>query len=226
MAFYLYVVLAFVAACYAEAASNVASSFVCKSNNAYYKIDASCDSYIQCNGYVPTTLTCPDGLHYNPDVKWPNYPCGYPMDVPCLGRATQPAQSTPDCPHKYGYFQSPIASSEDCGHFRLCVDGHPMEMECPSGLAFNPSSGRCDWPDQVPSCKANDFLGFSCPPAPLGENGELLDVIYNFKHPDSCFYFFSCQQGRARLLSCDPGLAFDAASSRCVDEDLVHCSHQ
>lgn len=28
-------------------------------------------------------MNCPDGLHYDPKVEWPNYPCGYPMDVQC-----------------------------------------------------------------------------------------------------------------------------------------------
>lgn len=31
-------------------------------------------------------MQCPDGLHYDPEAKWPAYPCGYPQDVQCDGR--------------------------------------------------------------------------------------------------------------------------------------------
>lgn len=36
--------------------------------------------------FEATRQTCPEGLHYNPAAKWPEYACGYPMDVPCLSR--------------------------------------------------------------------------------------------------------------------------------------------
>lgn len=31
-------------------------------------------------------MQCPDGLHFDPAAPWPNYPCGYPMEVSCQGR--------------------------------------------------------------------------------------------------------------------------------------------
>ncbi|XP_075979070.1 protein obstructor-E-like [Anticarsia gemmatalis] len=226
MAFFFFVALALVAAGHAAEVQQqpLTRSSVCKSRNGYYKVDASCDSYVECNDYMAVDQICPDGLHYNPEAKWPNYPCGYPMDVPCQGRgAAQPAQPTVECPHQYGYFASPVASPDNCGQYRMCVAGRAIEMVCPTGLAFNPSSGRCDWPDLVPSCKVEDFLGFSCPAAPLDARGNPMDIVLNYKYEGNCYYFFSCEQGRARLLSCDNGMAFDQVSGRCVDADLVDC---
>lgn len=37
-------------------------------------------------GFVAVEMSCPDGLHYNPEAQWPEYPCGYPSDVACEGR--------------------------------------------------------------------------------------------------------------------------------------------
>lgn len=137
-------------------------------------------------------MDCPDGLNYNPEAKWPNYPCSYPQDVPCEGRKSrrefkctlllsvlhyskgisfffmydylfslpEPAKPTTNCPRQNGYFKSPLAKENDCGHYRLCSGGESFEMYCPTGLAFNPDTGRCDWLELVPSCNAesNTFM--------------------------------------------------------------------
>ncbi|PZC71807.1 protein obstructor-E [Helicoverpa armigera] len=228
---YVCFALVFVAACNAQAATDApvgaTRSSICKQRNAYYKVDTSCDSYVECTEFVANEMLCPDGLHFNPEAKWPSYPCGYPMDVPCQGRGSaQPAQPTADCPHQYGYFPSPVATADNCGQYRMCVAGKAIEMVCPTGLAFNPDTGRCDWPDLVASCKTEDFLGFSCPAAPTDADGNPLDLVFNYKYQGNCFYFFSCEKGRARLLSCDNGLAFDPASGRCVDAEFVNCDVQ
>lgn len=39
--------------------------------------------------YQTIEMDCPDGLNYNPEAKWPNYPCSYPQDVPCEGRKSR-----------------------------------------------------------------------------------------------------------------------------------------
>lgn len=64
----------------------------------------------------------------------------------------EPAQPTEDCPHQYGYFK--VGDHQNCGQFMNCADGRGYIFDCPEGLAFNPESYRCDWPDQVPDCDA------------------------------------------------------------------------
>ncbi|XP_068628993.1 protein obstructor-E-like [Battus philenor] len=195
---------------------------VCREYNTYYKIQGSCDSYIECNAYKATYKSCPDGLYFVRDVEWPAYPCAYPSDAQCEGNdAPQRAISSQECKHQYGFFASPLASRSDCGKYRMCVEGKAFEMECAMGLAFNPESGRCDWPDLVPSCNAEEFLGFKCPPATYDEFGKA--YVVNFSIKGSCSYFFSCMENVARLLVCDRGFAFDPEVNRCVDATRVNC---
>ncbi|XP_032514579.2 protein obstructor-E-like [Danaus plexippus] len=202
--------------------ANIKVDPVCKRRNQYVSIDGNCDSYIECRDYHAIDRECPDGLHYNVDAKWPQYPCGYPSDVPCRGRGIQKApEPTADCPHQFGFFPSPLAQANDCGHYRMCVGGRAFEMYCPTGLSFSPDTGRCDWPENVPSCKISSFLGYECPPATYDEEGY--PIITNHKYGNNCYAFYMCESGKARLLSCDPGFAFDEVSGHCVDEDLVPC---
>ncbi|KAJ0181066.1 hypothetical protein K1T71_003151 [Dendrolimus kikuchii] len=222
MYFYICLSILFVA-CNADNAAPAKSS-ICTSGNGYYQTDNSCDSYVECRDYQAVTHTCPDGLHFDPKATWPVYPCGYPMDVQCVGRnAVQPAQPTADCPHQYGFYPHPQATPDNCGQYRMCVAGTAINMLCPPALAFNPATSRCDWPDQVPSCNSDAFLGFKCPATPLNAEGKPSDQIYNYKYEGNCYYFFACEKGKARLLSCDSGLAFDSGSGTCVDDSLVQC---
>ncbi|KPI95555.1 hypothetical protein RR46_09014 [Papilio xuthus] len=195
---------------------------VCQEYNTYYKIQGSCDSYVECNAYKATYKTCPDGLYFMRDVQWPTYPCAYPSDAQCeYNDQPQRAVSSAECKTQYGFFASPLATRSDCGKYRMCVEGKAFEMECAMGLAFNPETGRCDWPDLVPSCSAEEFLGFKCPPATYDEFGKA--YVVNFSIQGSCHYFFSCMEGVARLLVCDRGFAFDASVNRCVDATKVQC---
>ncbi|CAH2068362.1 unnamed protein product, partial [Iphiclides podalirius] len=132
------------------------------------------------------------------------------------------AMPTAECKHQYGFFASPLATRSDCGKYRMCVEGKAFEMECSTGLAFNPETGRCDWPDLVPTCDAEEFLGFKCPPATYDEFGKA--YVVNFGIQGSCHYFYSCMEGVARLLLCDTGYAFDKTVNRCVDATRVQCT--
>lgn len=81
------------------------------------------------------------------------FPCQYPIDVSCENRAKlQPAQSTEECPHQFGYFR--LGDISHCGQFMNCVDGRGYTFDCPEGLAFSKDTYRCDWPDEVPDCDA------------------------------------------------------------------------
>lgn len=81
------------------------------------------------------------------------------LDLDCY--ATEPAQPTEDCPHQYGYYA--LGDAADCGRFMNCAAGRGYVFDCPDGLAYNPETLHCDWPDQVPSCDAEGT--FTSPPA-------------------------------------------------------------
>ncbi|PSN54185.1 hypothetical protein C0J52_03526 [Blattella germanica] len=92
-----------------------------------------------------------------------------------------------------------------------CVDGRGYVFDCPEGLAFNQDSYRCDWPDQVESCDAEAFLGFTCPEAPA----VFGDDYRFYRHPQNCQKYFICVNGRPRLYGCGDGYAFNEDFGGC-----------
>ncbi|XP_013161367.1 PREDICTED: uncharacterized protein LOC106113179, partial [Papilio xuthus] len=129
---YLFIILA--ALCSAsfavqEIQNGAVGDEVCKEYNTYYKIQGSCDSYVECNAYKATYKTCPDGLYFMRDVQWPTYPCAYPSDAQCeYNDQPQRAVSSAECKTQYGFFASPLATRSDCGKYRMCVEGKAFEM--------------------------------------------------------------------------------------------------
>ncbi|KAH8341461.1 hypothetical protein KR059_007878, partial [Drosophila kikkawai] len=185
----------------------------------------SCDAYIECKNGVAEEKLCPDGLLYN--EKSTGYPCGYPIDVECSqGQARlQAAQPTEDCPHQFGYYR--MGDASHCGQFMNCAAGRGFVFDCPEGLAWNPATYKCDWPDQVEDCDAEAFLGFRCPaPAPKSELLGEQEADYTF-HPsqDNCQVYFICIEGRPRRIGCGEDQAFNQELKQCDDIDNVpNCS--
>lgn len=104
-----------------------------------------------------------------------------------------------------------------------CADGRGYTFDCPDGLAFNQETYRCDWPDQVPDCNAEKFLGFSCPPDPkvagLGQS-----EIRFYRSPSSCQKYFVCLEGRPRMYNCGEGNAFNDLINGCDGaENVTNC---
>lgn len=104
-----------------------------------------------------------------------------------------------------------------------CADGRGYTFDCPDGLAFNQETYRCDWPDQVPDCDAEKFLGFSCPPEPkvagLGQS-----EIRFYRSPNSCQKYFVCLEGRPRMYNCGEGNAFNDLINGCDGaENVTNC---
>lgn len=46
-----------------------------------------------------------------------------------------------------------IAIEKSCVRYWLCVGGYPRLQRCPAGLAFNPTSLRCELADNIPGCE-------------------------------------------------------------------------
>lgn len=58
----------------------------CPDKNGRYPT-SQCDAYVECVNGVGEYKLCPDGLLFNANGSHFNYPCGYPIDVDCQGRA-------------------------------------------------------------------------------------------------------------------------------------------
>ncbi|XP_064459170.1 protein obstructor-E-like [Ornithodoros turicata] len=99
----------------------------------------SCTRYWQCWNGTSTIQQCPFSLLYN-DVM---HACDWPDNVP-------DCQKHPICKdNPNGHL--PIEKS--CVRYWLCVGGYPRLQRCPAGLAFNPTSSRCELADNVPGCE-------------------------------------------------------------------------
>lgn len=81
--------------------------------------------------------------------------------VPPRCAVAEPAQPTADCPHQYGYYA--LGDAANCGKFMNCAAGRGYVFDCPDGLAFNPKTLHCDWPDQVETCDAEGKGNFRPP---------------------------------------------------------------
>ncbi|KAB0792328.1 hypothetical protein PPYR_14287 [Photinus pyralis] len=183
---------------------------------------SQCDAYIECEDGKGEEKLCPDGLLFNPALGIYHQPCQYPVEVDCSGReATQPPQSTEECPHRYGYFR--IGDAANCGQFKNCVDGRAYVFDCPEGLAFDEQSLRCDWPDQVSSCDAEAYLGFTCPPG--AARGDFDDNSYTTFRSADCHHYYICVNSRPRLYNCGKGRAFNELINACDGaENVTGCA--
>uniref|UniRef100_A0A146M7V2 Peritrophin-1 n=3 Tax=Lygus hesperus TaxID=30085 RepID=A0A146M7V2_LYGHE len=181
----------------------------CADRNGKYPVAGQCDAYVECLDGIPYQRTCPDGLLFKDNYKR-GYPCGYPQEVNCEGRAAiQSPQPTGDCPRKFGLFA--IGAPNDCGTFMNCAHGRSYIQICPEGLAFNQDTLECDWPDLVPTCDAEAFLGFRCP-----------DNLPESRHASGqCDKYFVCLNGRPRLLRCPSKEAFNPETWSCEDAKNV-----
>ncbi|XP_039288370.1 protein obstructor-E [Nilaparvata lugens] len=195
----------------------------CPERNGRFTVPSQCDAYIECEEGIGQQKLCPDGLLFNSKARFFSYPCQYPAEVDCEGRTgVQPAQPTADCPHQFGYYRE--GDANNCGKFKSCSNGVGHIFDCPEGLAFNERSLRCDWPDQVDTCNAEAFLGFTCPN--VGQDNSLFntDGYQYFRSPSNCQKYFLCINGRPRLFSCGEGQAFNDLINSCDGlENVTGC---
>ncbi|RZF37925.1 hypothetical protein LSTR_LSTR005425 [Laodelphax striatellus] len=196
----------------------------CPERNGRFAVPSQCDVYIECEEGVGEQKLGPDGLLFNSKARFFAYPCQYPAEVDCEGRTgVQPAQPTADCPHQFGYYRE--GDANNCGKFKSCSNGVGHILDCPEGLAFNERSLRCDWPDQVDTCNAEAFLGFTCPN--VGQDNSLFnsDGYQYFRSPTNCQKYFLCINGRPRLFSCGEGQAFNDLTNSCDGlENVTGCA--
>ncbi|GJQ81033.1 hypothetical protein Trydic_g21842, partial [Trypoxylus dichotomus] len=110
-----------------------------------------CAQFIECNNGESSIIDCIDGLHFNPAVGW----CDFPENVGCVDSTpAPPITEVPEeeggpvgeCPPVNGAYVDFLTDSRDCTIFYKCDWGTPIQMNCPSGLHFNPTLNVCDWP--------------------------------------------------------------------------------
>ncbi|UYV62236.1 Cpap3-d2, partial [Cordylochernes scorpioides] len=108
----------------------------------------SCTRYWQCWNGTATIQQCPFSLLYNDQL----HSCDWPDNVPDCQKHQGLVKRTEfvcpalckDTPNGH----VPIENS--CIRFWLCVGGYPRLQRCPAGLAFNPSTSRCELATNIP----------------------------------------------------------------------------
>ncbi|CAG7716047.1 unnamed protein product [Allacma fusca] len=129
--------------------------FVCPKDEGLFPNPKDCSTYYQCNAGHAFLEDCPPDLVFNPRTE----NCDYLENVPeCNGNPATTTTRKPNppsdpttvsppeeftCPGKDGLYPNPA----DCFTYYVCVAGDSVLIACPDGLAFNPKTLSCDYPE-------------------------------------------------------------------------------
>ncbi|XP_047111950.1 chondroitin proteoglycan 2-like [Schistocerca piceifrons] len=117
-----------------------------------------CSSFYKCGlDGIPVLIPCPDGLEWNDEKGY----CDYPESAGCSvssdnsGSVGKPAGNSntppPECPspadpENVVQFPNP----DDCSTFYKCdLDGNAVLQDCPPGLEYNAEAQVCDYRDSA-----------------------------------------------------------------------------
>lgn len=103
-----------------------------------------------------------------------------------------------------------LPDPNSCSKWTLCVNGRELNQECAPNTWFSDVLGTCDLAENV-ECKFD-----TCRKLPSG--------IGMAPSPNNCDQFFFCYNyEKVSPGTCQEGLAFDAATRRCIRRDEVTC---
>ncbi|UMM14287.1 hypothetical protein L5515_002150 [Caenorhabditis briggsae] len=96
-------------------------------------------------------------------------------------------------------------NKKDCSAILQCFGGELFEhASCPSNLAFNELTGKCDYPQKVSGCENHGRTEGVC-----SEHGAFIADVTN------CSVFYRCVWGRKVVMRCPSGTVFNPALSVC-----------
>lgn len=100
-----------------------------------------CGAFEMCAGGEWQTIRCPNGLHFNEELK----SCDYPKNAKCNveGRTEDPPALMNDCPSEGS---GKLLGHPKCDYFYICDNGVPFEQHCGKYQHFNVAASICDWP--------------------------------------------------------------------------------
>ncbi|CAI5452902.1 unnamed protein product [Caenorhabditis angaria] len=191
------------------------------SNNSVVSIGQCRNRYIRCIDSTSSIENCqPNQVFCNVQLK-----CVDKWSIPHCARAAAAAQSSyggvvaQAQPFNYGgaagdaFCQGKsdglYKNPSDCSAILQCFGGDLFEYpSCPSGLAFNEISGKCDYPQNVPGCDVSqDDQGSEV--GGCGVHGAFI------ADSDNCSIFYRCVWGRRVEMTCPSGTVFNPSLSVC-----------
>jgi len=102
-----------------------------------YAHETNCNQFYQCaNGHRYEDQSCPDGLFFNSDKDY----CDYPDNVTC-------PEPEPEAPAEEKCKRGEVmAHDSDCKKYYQCIGfGFKIPRNCPKGKIFYKKAGECDW---------------------------------------------------------------------------------
>ncbi|XP_001861005.2 probable chitinase 10 [Culex quinquefasciatus] len=222
------------AACYCSA-----SDLVCPEQfdpqNPTFLPHADCTKYYVCNWLTPLERSCPEGLHWNPQANY----CDYPVQAGCVAgpvvTSTTPAVPTTAkpverCPEEFNPDHQPnYLPHEDCTKYYICSwGGAAIEQDCPAGLHWSQVNRYCDYPGQV-ECSAAVSPSTAAPAAssttPSADCPEVYDQSHQvyFPHVDCTKYYICTYEGAKLEQNCPPGLHWSEVNNYCDHPDRAQC---
>ncbi|CAI2297282.1 unnamed protein product [Caenorhabditis sp. 36 PRJEB53466] len=104
-----------------------------------------------------------------------------------------------------GKYDGLYGNTRDCRAILQCFGGELFEhAACPSNLAFNELTGKCDYPQKVSGCEQHGRTDGVC-----AEHGAFI------ADDDNCSVFYRCVWGRKVMMRCPSGTVFNPALSVC-----------
>jgi len=135
----------------------------CIRQNGVFHSSTSCTKFITCKHNQPTPGTCAQGLVFDKERKI----CGWADDV--LRQGCLPSDLLGfTCPNPILTQEEAIragvhlpfgdhnrhADPRDCRYYFICLTtGHPRRAGCGDNKVFNPATGLCSPPEEVPQCQ-------------------------------------------------------------------------
>ncbi|GJQ81034.1 hypothetical protein Trydic_g21843 [Trypoxylus dichotomus] len=118
-------------------------------SQSFFAHPRACEKFIECNNGIARELNCIEGLQFNPEVGF----CDFPDNVVCVIEESEeeivgsgPVGSCPEINEEYVTF---LTDGGDCTIFYKCNWGVPILFNCPAGLYFNPVLNVCDFPEDA-----------------------------------------------------------------------------
>ncbi|XP_049807854.1 uncharacterized protein LOC126251462 isoform X5 [Schistocerca nitens] len=199
-----------------------------------------CSSFYKCGlDGIPVLIPCPDGLEWNDEADY----CDYPESAGCSvssgnsGSVGIPAGNSktppPECPspadpENVVQFPNP----DDCSTFYKCdLDGTAVLQDCPPGLEYNAETQVCDYPASAgcsvssgKSDSASKLTRSNTPPPECPFPADPVNVV-QFPNPDNCSTFYKCSlDGEPVLIACPEGLEYNAEAQVCDYPASAGCS--
>ncbi|CAL7950612.1 unnamed protein product [Xylocopa violacea] len=158
-----------------------------------------CDLYYECRNGTKIRERCEDGKNFDYEKQ---------RCVPCTSAhcyARMEPEGIADCKETCLAANASVAiEHNDCHKYCECNECRlQVVRECGKRQFFNPSTRRCDWPE--------DIKGLSCEPFPCGPGAD-----EQLPHECDCHLFYVCKDGKKYPDRCPDGYNFDYVSGKCV----------